>query len=52
MVKNQISSMLQYGKRLFLSEAFRLVSQILFGVVIFALLYLFLITGFALGMTM
>ena len=52
MAKNQISSLLENGKRLLFSESFRIIAQIIFGLAIFALLYLFLITGFALGMTM
>lgn len=52
MAKNQLSLLLATGKRLACSETVRTIGQILFACAVFAALYLFLITGFALGMTM
>ena len=45
-------SLTSRGKRLLESDTFRTILQVMFGIGIFAILYLFLMAGFALGMDM
>lgn len=52
MAKKNLASLVDNGKRLVYSNTAQIIGSVLLAVAVFAVLYLFLITGFALGMTM